>query len=97
MSTDNQVLISEYTYEKVKDRIEATFAGSKVFKGKVKEVRVYEIVSIPGSGEISKSGSVANSLASASHPSVKALEDQEHAETEPKPDATQTSAPNASL
>ncbi|KAJ3315693.1 hypothetical protein HDV04_002107 [Boothiomyces sp. JEL0838] len=46
MSKMNQVLISEYTYEYVKDRIEAVAVGSRQFKGKQKEVLVYEVLSI---------------------------------------------------
>ncbi|KAJ3262019.1 hypothetical protein HK103_003862 [Boothiomyces macroporosus] len=46
MSKMNQVLISEYTYEYVKDRIEAAAVGSRQFKGKQKEVLVYEVLSV---------------------------------------------------
>jgi adenylate cyclase len=46
MSAKNSVLISEYTYNYVKDRIEAIPVGSRQFKGKQKEVMVYEVMSM---------------------------------------------------
>lgn len=46
MSSKNQVLISEYTYEKVADKVEAIPIGPRQFKGKQNMVMVYEIVSI---------------------------------------------------
>jgi hypothetical protein len=46
MSSKNSVLISEYTYNYVKDRIEAIPVGSRQFKGKQKEVMVYEVMSM---------------------------------------------------
>lgn len=42
MAQRQQVLISEFTYEKVKDRIKAVPIGYRQFKGKQKEVMVYE-------------------------------------------------------
>jgi adenylate cyclase len=42
MAEDNEVLISEFTYEKVKDRIECGFHAKKVFKGKSTETSVYQ-------------------------------------------------------
>lgn len=47
----NQVLISESTYEAVKDRIEADDEGGRMFKGKKKEVRVYEAKGLTESGK----------------------------------------------
>lgn len=46
MASKNQILISEYTYDIVKDRIDSVQIGSRQFKGKQKEVMVYEIVAI---------------------------------------------------
>lgn len=40
------MLISEYTYNYVSDRVEAIQVGSRQFKGKQKEVMVYEILSM---------------------------------------------------
>lgn len=42
MAQDNQVLITESTYERVSDRIHAQFHASQQFKGKSVEVAVYE-------------------------------------------------------
>ena len=49
MSSKNSVLISEFTYDYVKDRVEAIAVGSRQFKGKQKEVMVYEIISLKDS------------------------------------------------
>lgn len=49
MSSKNSVLISEFTYNFVKDRVEAIAVGSRQFKGKQKEVMVYEIISMNNS------------------------------------------------
>ncbi|KAJ2994944.1 hypothetical protein HDV02_001173 [Globomyces sp. JEL0801] len=46
MSSNNRVLISEYTYKHVKDRIESIPVGPKQFKGKQKEVMVYEVLGL---------------------------------------------------
>jgi hypothetical protein len=46
MSSKNQILISEYTYNIVRERVEAIQVGSRQFKGKQKEVMVYEIMAI---------------------------------------------------
>jgi adenylate cyclase len=46
MASKNQILISEYTYNCVKDRIDSVQIGSRQFKGKQKEVMVYEITAI---------------------------------------------------
>ncbi|KAI8800595.1 hypothetical protein BJ742DRAFT_840892 [Cladochytrium replicatum] len=46
MAARNQVLISEMTYEKVKNRVEAVPVGMRQFKGKAKEVMVYEALSL---------------------------------------------------
>jgi adenylate cyclase len=48
MAKQNQVLISEFTYQHVADRIEAVQVGSRQFKGKQKEVMVYEVFAIKG-------------------------------------------------
>jgi adenylate cyclase len=46
MAEENQVLISETTYEIIKNRCETRCVGAKVFKGKSKEVMVYEVVKL---------------------------------------------------
>lgn len=46
MSSKNQILISEYTYEHVAHLIEAVQVGSRQFKGKEREVMVWEVLSI---------------------------------------------------
>jgi hypothetical protein len=51
MSSKDSVLISEFTYNHVKDRIEAIPVGSRQFKGKQKEVMVYEVVSMNPAGQ----------------------------------------------
>jgi class 3 adenylate cyclase len=42
MAERDQVLISEFTRDKVADRIETRPVGMRQFKGKQKEVMVYE-------------------------------------------------------
>ncbi|RKO84991.1 nucleotide cyclase, partial [Blyttiomyces helicus] len=46
MADINQVLISESTYERVKTRVDARPVGLRQFKGKQKEVMVYEAISV---------------------------------------------------
>ncbi|KAJ3078423.1 hypothetical protein HK102_004522 [Quaeritorhiza haematococci] len=46
MAEKDQVLISQYTYEPIKDRIIARPVGYRQFKGKQKEVMVYEALGI---------------------------------------------------
>lgn len=46
MAGGNQVLISETTFERIKGRVEAEFVGSQQFKGKDKEVNVYQLLSL---------------------------------------------------
>ncbi|KAJ3279672.1 hypothetical protein HK104_001256 [Borealophlyctis nickersoniae] len=46
MASVNQVLISESTYERVGDRVVAEAVGSRQFKGKLKEVMVYEAIGL---------------------------------------------------
>jgi adenylate cyclase len=46
MSSKNQILISEYTYAHVADRVEAIQVGARQFKGKQNLVMVYEILAI---------------------------------------------------
>ncbi|KAL2916432.1 hypothetical protein HK105_203862 [Polyrhizophydium stewartii] len=46
MAKHDQVLISEFTYKYVADRIESVAVGSRQFKGKQKEVLVYEVLAI---------------------------------------------------
>lgn len=48
MSSKNQILISEYTYAHVTDRVEAVQIGPRQFKGKQNMVMVYEITAIKG-------------------------------------------------
>ena len=44
-------LISEATYERVKDRIEARFVDSTQVKGRKEAVNLYEVISLkPGGG-----------------------------------------------
>ena len=50
MANVNQVLISEVTYEKVRDKIECQGVGIRQFKGKTKEVMVYEALTFKASG-----------------------------------------------
>lgn len=45
MAEGNQVLISEFTYKHVADRVEAVQVGLRQFKGKQQEVMVYEVFS----------------------------------------------------
>jgi adenylate cyclase len=47
----NQVLISETTYEAVKHRIQAVDVGGRMFKGKEKEVKVYEALGLTEEGK----------------------------------------------
>jgi adenylate cyclase len=49
MSSKNQILISEYTYAHVSDRVEALQIGTRQFKGKQNMVMVYEIITVKGS------------------------------------------------
>lgn len=49
MSSKNQILISEYTYAHVSDRVEAVQIGTRQFKGKQNMVMVYEIIAVKGS------------------------------------------------
>ena len=42
MAEKNQVLISQFTYEKIKEKVDCTPVGVRQFKGKQKEVMVYE-------------------------------------------------------
>jgi adenylate cyclase len=42
LATDDQVLISESTYQAVKDRIQVVPVGYRVFKGKQNQVMIYE-------------------------------------------------------
>lgn len=51
MAKSDQVLISEFTYNCVANRVEAVQVGSRQFKGKQKEVMVYEIFSTHEEGE----------------------------------------------
>lgn len=46
MAKHDQVLISEFTYAVVASRVNAVQVGSRQFKGKQKEVMVYEVFSI---------------------------------------------------
>ena len=46
MAAKDEVLISEYTYEKVKDRVEVQSVGFRTFKGKEKEVMIYRAVGL---------------------------------------------------
>ena len=43
-----QILISEYVYERIKDRVEVNEIGEIPLKGKSKGVMVYEVVSVQG-------------------------------------------------
>jgi adenylate cyclase len=45
MAKQNQVLISEFTYKHVADRVQAVQVGARQFKGKQQEVMVYEVFS----------------------------------------------------
>lgn len=47
-----QILISEYVYERVKDRIEVNEIGEIPLKGKSKGVMVYEVIEIKGHGAV---------------------------------------------
>jgi hypothetical protein len=51
-ASSNQVLISEFTHEFVKERIDSIKIGSKQFKGKQKEVIVYEVLGINSDDDI---------------------------------------------
>jgi hypothetical protein len=51
MAKQDQVLISEFTYNCVASRVEAVQVGSRQFKGKQKEVMVYEVFSTHEEGE----------------------------------------------
>ncbi len=46
MATDDQVLISESTYEAVKGRIRAEPVGYRQLKGKQNQVMIYEAISL---------------------------------------------------
>jgi class 3 adenylate cyclase len=50
MAKQDQVLISEFTYQCVASRVEAVQVGSRQFKGKQKEVMVYEVFNIHEEG-----------------------------------------------
>jgi class 3 adenylate cyclase len=56
MAKEEQVLISEFTYQYVASRVEAVQVGSRQFKGKQKEVMVYEVFSIleEGAGNLTQ-------------------------------------------
>ena len=46
MAGENQVLISESTFEAIKARVEAHELGKKKLKGKVREINVYEVLTV---------------------------------------------------
>ncbi|KAJ3062267.1 hypothetical protein HDU98_001831 [Podochytrium sp. JEL0797] len=46
MATQDQVLISEFTYERVREWVEVEAVGYRQFKGKKKEVMIYNVLSI---------------------------------------------------
>ncbi|KAI9342632.1 hypothetical protein BDR26DRAFT_859283 [Obelidium mucronatum] len=46
MATNDQVLISEFTYERVKPWVRVEPVGYRQFKGKKKEVMIYQVLSI---------------------------------------------------
>ena len=46
MATDDQVLISESTYQAVKDRIRAEPVGYRQLKGKQNQVMIYEALAL---------------------------------------------------
>ena len=45
---NNHIIISEFTYEKVKDIVQVNELGSVTVKGKQKPVRIYDLVGIKG-------------------------------------------------
>lgn len=52
MAKHDQVLISEFTYNCVASRVEAVQVGARMFKGKQKEVMVYEVFGIVEGGRV---------------------------------------------
>ncbi len=50
LATAGQVLISDATYQRVQDRIEGRFLGTRQVKGKEVEVKIYEVLSVVDGG-----------------------------------------------
>lgn len=46
MAEPDQVLISEFTYEKIRDQVNVKPIGMHQFKGKKNEVMIYEILNL---------------------------------------------------
>ena len=57
MAKQDQVLISEYTHKYVASRVDAVQVGFRQFKGKQKEVMVYEIMAMYPNGKPEKTES----------------------------------------